>query len=86
MLARFTAVEPNARLTYTAKAWTDGKGEETQIDQITDIIFLEENGKTRIKLKAAINKVGAGAKMAVEGMQYGFTQQLDKLHAYLQSR
>ncbi len=87
MLAHFTAVEPKKRLTYTAKAWTEGKNqnEETQIDQITDIIFSEENGKTRIKLRAAINKVGPGAKMAVEGMQYGFAQQLEKLAGFLRN-
>jgi len=85
MLGHFTVVEPKARLTFTSKAWTEGKNDsgETQIDQITDIIFSEENGKTRIKLKAAVNKIGPGAKMAIEGMQYGFTQQLEKLAGFL---
>jgi uncharacterized protein YndB with AHSA1/START domain len=85
MLARFTVVEPNARITYDGKAWTEGKNdnEETQIDQVTDIVFSEEVGKTRIKLRAAVNKVGPGAKMAIEGMQYGFTQQLEKLNDFL---
>jgi len=85
MLGNFTVVEPNKRLTFTSKSWTEGKNQnqETQIDQITDIVFSEENGKTRIKLNAAVNKIGPGAKMAIEGMQYGFTQQLDKLSTFL---
>lgn len=57
MMAEFTAVEPNAKLTYAAKAWTGGQKEETAIDQTTEIIFAEENGKTNVKVKAAINKV-----------------------------
>ena len=85
MLGSFTVVEPNKRLTITSKAWTEGKNDngETQIDQITDVLFSEENGKTRIKLKAVVSKIGPGAKMAIEGMQYGFTQQLEKLAGFL---
>lgn len=85
MLGSFTVVEPNARLTLISKAWTEGKNQngETQIDQVTDVIFSEENGKTRIRLKATVNKIGPGAKMAIEGMQYGFTQQLEKLSGFL---
>lgn len=84
MLGNYTAVELNKRLTYTSHAWTEGKPkEETLIDQVTEIVFSEENGKTRIKLRAAVNKIGPGAKMAIEGMQYGFSQQLDKLATFL---
>jgi uncharacterized protein YndB with AHSA1/START domain len=83
MKAEFTVVEPHAQLSYTAQAWTEGKEEETMIDQVTEIGFAEENGKTKVNVRAAINKVGPGAGMAVEGMQYGFSQQLDKLEAYL---
>ena len=36
-----------------------------------------------MKLKATINQTGPGASMAVEGMQQGFTQQLDKLDKFL---
>ena len=79
MLGKFTVVEPNSQLTYTAKAWTEGQDEETQIDQLTVLTFSEENGKTKLKVKAAINKIGPRAKMAVAGMQAGYSQQLDKL-------
>jgi uncharacterized protein YndB with AHSA1/START domain len=83
MLGEFTLVEPNSKLSYTAKAWVEGQKEETTIDQTTELTLTEENGKTKLKLKAAIHKTGPGAGMAVQGMQGGFTQQLDKLNAFL---
>lgn len=83
MLAKFTVVEPNSRLFYTAEAWTDGKKEETTIDQTTEITLTDEKGKTKVKVRALIHKTGPGAKMAVEGMQYGFSQQLNKLKDFL---
>ena len=83
MIATFTVVEPNAKLAYTAQAWTEGQKEETTIDQTTEITFSEENGGTKVIVKAAIYKTGPKAQMAVEGMQYGFTQQLEKLNTFL---
>ena len=83
MLGEFTVVEPNARLSYKAKAWTAGQDEQTQIDQVTELTLSEEAGKTKLKLKATINKVGPAAVMAVQGMQAGFTQELEKLKGFL---
>ena len=83
MQAEFTEVVPNSKLTYTAKAWTEGMKEDTMIDQKTEISFSEEDGKTKVHVKAAIYSTGPKAGMAVEGMQYGFNQQLDKLTVFL---
>jgi uncharacterized protein YndB with AHSA1/START domain len=83
MLAEFTAVEPNTKLAYNAMAWTEGAKEETTIDQTTEIMLTEENGKTKVEVKAAIHKTGPKAGMAVQGMEYGFNQQLDKLNAFV---
>lgn len=83
MEATFTAVEPNVRLAYTANAWTEGQKEDTWIDQVTEITFSGQGGKTQIHVKAAIHNVGPKAKMAVQGMEYGFTQQLEKLKKFL---
>lgn len=80
----YTVVENNSKLAYTAKAWTEGQEDTTTIEQVTELNLTEENGKTKLKLKAAINKIGPDAKMAVEGMQYGFTQQLAKLDKLLE--
>lgn len=83
MLAEFTVVEPNSKLSYNAKAWTEGQEQETEIDQTTELTLAEEQGKTKITLKAVIHKTGPAAGMAVQGMQYGFSQQLDKLNNFL---
>ncbi|MDR3665375.1 MAG: SRPBCC domain-containing protein [Ignavibacteriaceae bacterium] len=86
MLGKFTVVEPNSKLSYDAKAWTEGQKEETTIEQTTELSLTEEKGKTKIKIRAVIHKAGPGARMAVEGMQYGFTQQLDKLNNFLTAK
>ena len=86
MLGEFTVVEPNSKLSYTAKAWTEGQNEETTIDQATELTLTEENGKTKLKIRAAIYKTGPKAGMAVQGMQAGFTQQLDKLNDFLTAK
>ncbi len=85
MQAEFTVVEPNSKLSYTAKAWTEGQNDDgaTQIDQVTELVLTEEGGKTKLNLKATVSKIGPGAKMAVEGMKYGFEQQLTKLDTFL---
>jgi uncharacterized protein YndB with AHSA1/START domain len=83
MQAEFTAVEPHTKLAYTAQAWVEGDKEETTIDQTTDITLTEEGGKTKVEVTAAIHKTGPKAGMAAEGMQAGFTQQLEKLNVFL---
>ncbi len=86
MLAEFTVIEPHSKLSYTAQAWTEGQKEQTTIDQTTELTLAEDNGKTKVKVKAAIYKAGPGATMAAEGMKYGFTQQLDKLNDFLTAK
>ncbi|MDB5265638.1 MAG: Activator of Hsp90 ATPase 1 family protein [Parcubacteria group bacterium] len=83
MLAQFTVVEPESQLSYTAQAWTEGMKEETTIDQTTEITLSESDGKTKVEVKAAILKTGPKAGMAVQGMEMGFTQQLEKLNGFL---
>ena len=85
MLGKFTIVEPNSKLSYTANAWTEGQKEETMIDQRTDVVMTEVGGKTIVNVRAAIYKTGPKAGMAAEGMEYGFTQQLEKLKKFLLS-
>ncbi len=83
MLGKFTIVEPNSKLFFEAKAWTDGQKEETMIEQTTELILTEKDGKTKLQIKAVIHKAGPGASMAVQGMEHGFNQQLSKLNDFL---
>lgn len=96
MDAKFTVVEPNSKLFYAAKAWTEGHNDngETLIDQTTEVAFTKEDGpdapagtgKTKVTVRAVIHNIGPAAKMAAEGMQMGFTQQLDKLNTFLAAK
>ncbi len=84
MEAKITELEPNKRLVYEAKAWTEGEEEAMYIDQTQELTLSEEDGKTKLSLKATIKSMGPKAGAAVEGMKYGYTQQLDKLEKYLE--
>ena len=80
----YTVVEENSKLSYDAKAWTEGHEEATTIEQTSELVLTEEDGKTKLKLNVAITKSGPNADAAVEGMKYGYGQQFDKLEKYLQ--
>jgi len=86
MLGKFTVVEPNSKLSYEVKAWTEGQKEETTIDQTTEISLTEENDQTKLRVRAVIHNAGPGAVMAVQGMKMGFTQQLDKLNDFITTK
>lgn len=86
MLAKFTVVEPHTKLAYTAQAWTEGQKDTTTIDQTTEVTFAAEGGKTKATVRAAIFKIGPNAGGAVQGMQMGFTQQMEKLNGFLEAR
>lgn len=84
MDGKFTKVEPEAALSYDVKAWTEGDEAGTTLEQSHELSFSEEGGKTKMRLKVTLNKIGPKAGMAVEGMKYGFGQQFDKLEKYLE--
>jgi len=86
MEGTFTTVEENKRLAYDANAWTDGQQEATTIETTTDISFVESAGKTTVTIHAAIHKAGPSAQMAVQGMEHGWNQQMDKLAVFLKKQ
>jgi uncharacterized protein YndB with AHSA1/START domain len=85
MLGKFTVVELNKKLSYDVNAWVEGQNQngETTIDQTTELTLTTEDGKTKMNLRAVIHKTGPAAGMAAQGMQAGFTQQLEKLNNFL---
>jgi uncharacterized protein YndB with AHSA1/START domain len=85
MDGKFTEVEPEKKMVYEVKAWAEGDEEGTTLEQVQELTFTEEAGKTKMSLKVTLNKIGPKAGMAVEGMQYGFNQQFDKLEKFLQA-
>jgi len=84
MDGKFTKVEQNKALAYDVKAWTEGDEADTTLQQVHEISFYDERGKTKMCLEVTLNKIGSKAGMAVEGMQYGFRQQFDKLDKFLE--
>jgi uncharacterized protein YndB with AHSA1/START domain len=83
MEAKITELEPNKKLVYEAKAWTEGDEEATTIETVQVLDIAEHNGKTKLNLTATLTKIGPKAGMAVQGMEYGYNQQFDKLDKYL---
>jgi uncharacterized protein YndB with AHSA1/START domain len=86
MEAKITELEPNKKLVYEARAWTEGDEEDTTIETVQVLDMTEDNGETKLNLKATINKVGPKAGMAVQGMEYGYNQQFNKLEKFLESK
>lgn len=86
MDAKITELKPNSKLSYTAKTWTEGQEKDTGIEQTAELNLFDDSGKTKMKLKVNLLKIGPGASMAAEGMQMGYNQQFDKLEKFLASR
>lgn len=88
MMGKFTVVEPESKLFYDGEAWTEGqnKNGETTINQTTEVTFTKDGEKTKVKVRAVIHSTGSAAGMAVQGTEYGFTEQLEKLNKFLTSK
>jgi uncharacterized protein YndB with AHSA1/START domain len=83
MDGKFTEIEVSSKLVYEVKAWTVGDEEDTEINQTQVLTFSEEGGKTKMSLSVTVHKIGPKAGGAIEGMNYGFNQQFDKLEQFL---
>ena len=77
MTAEFTQVVAQKRLVFTAFARDlDGS---PQLEAHTDVTFTNENGKTRLTLKARGVGIQPVAEQMLAGMEAGWTQSIDKL-------
>jgi uncharacterized protein YndB with AHSA1/START domain len=83
MAGTFTHVEPNVRLTYDARSWTEGEEDATTITHVNDITMRALDGRTEVRLHVSITQIGPKAKMAAFGMKWGYKAQLDKLENLL---
>jgi uncharacterized protein YndB with AHSA1/START domain len=77
MTGTFREVTPQSRLAYTAYAIDDVK--EVLIETENTIDFEPIGSKTRIKLHIAVTKAGPKAETALQGMETGWSQSIDKL-------
>lgn len=81
MEGTFREVTPQRRLVYTAKALDDVK--DVLIESETTIDLEEVGNKTKMKLSVVVTKAGPKADSALQGMDTGWNQSIDKLNEEL---
>jgi len=74
-------VEPE-RLVFTSSALEDDEG-NPQMEDLTTVTFEEADGKTRLTVRAVVTKAEPAAAGALEGMEEGWSQSLDRLTEFL---
>jgi uncharacterized protein YndB with AHSA1/START domain len=74
-------VEPD-RLVFTSTAFEDDAG-HFGLEVLNTVTFAERDGKTTLTLVAVVVKAAAEAAGAIEGMEAGWTQSLERLAAIL---
>ncbi len=82
MTGTFHEVTPQRRLVYTANALDDVK--DILIETENTIDFKELGSRTKMRLHIAVTKADAKAGMALQGMEMGWNQSIDKLDEELQ--
>jgi uncharacterized protein YndB with AHSA1/START domain len=83
MTGVFQEVVKPERLVFTNNAFFEVPPVTPIIEGITTVTFEDLRGKTRVTVHNGILKASAAAAQALEGMEPGWNQQLDKLVAFL---
>jgi uncharacterized protein YndB with AHSA1/START domain len=78
----FKEVTPQSRLVYSSNALDDVKRILIETENTVD--FEDLGGKTRMKLHIVVKKAGPGSEFALQGMEMGWTQSIDKLSEELE--
>ena len=78
MGGEFIEVSPPDRLVFVSKAYQSADG-EWGIDNLNELSFAEQDGKTVMTLVVTVRKVSAETLPALGGMKEGWSQSLDKL-------
>jgi uncharacterized protein YndB with AHSA1/START domain len=74
-------VEPE-RLVFTTSAFEDEEG-NPQLEDLTTVTFVDHEGKTKLTLHAVVVKAAPAVEGALEGMEEGWNQSLDRLTEHL---
>ena len=85
MTGTFEEVSPPDRLVYTANALEDKS--KTLLETRITVTFDEIRGKTKLTVHILLAKSSdtPKAKFAIQGMEAGWTQSLDKLAGFIRS-
>lgn len=79
MTGTFREVTPQSRLVYFSGAVEEADG-TTFVETETTVDFEDLKGKTRMRLHIVVTKAaGPKAEFALQGMEMGWTQSIDKL-------
>lgn len=85
MEGTFTTIEPQTRLAYDARSWTEGKEDTATIEHTNDVALSGDGASTTVRLTIDITRIGSKAKMAAFGMKWGYKAQLDALGTLVES-
>jgi uncharacterized protein YndB with AHSA1/START domain len=83
MTGVFKEVAPPERLVFTNNAFFEVPPIKPIIEGITTVTFEDVGGKTRVTVHNGVLKATPEATQALEGMEPGWTQSLDKLAEFL---
>jgi len=78
MTGRFDEVVAPERLVFTCWAHCDASG-KAQVEVINSVTFVDQNGKTKMKLHARVIKATREAATALAGMDQGWAESLVRL-------
>jgi len=80
MTGVFHEIAEPERLVYTSVALEDEEG-GPQLEVLTTVTFAEQNGATTLTLRAVVVKSTPAAAAALDGIEEGWNQSLDRLAA-----
>ena len=78
----FHEVVKPERLVFTSSA-LEGEDGDPLLEDIATVTFAEYEGKTKVTVHAVITKAAPGSEGALEGMEEGWNQSLDKLTEFV---
>jgi uncharacterized protein YndB with AHSA1/START domain len=83
MLGSFTEVQEPEKLVITSSALDEH--DQPFIENTFTVTFKEVDQKTTVTVHVEVTKAAESAKMALQGMEMGWNQQLDKLVQFVAS-
>jgi uncharacterized protein YndB with AHSA1/START domain len=77
----FREIQAPQKVVFTIGGFEDENGEQG-VENLITATFEEENGKTRLTTHVAVIKAAPYLLEAVEGMEEGWTQSIDRMQEY----
>ena len=72
----------SAPMVFTSGTFEDAEG-NPQLEVFTTVTFAEHEGKTKLTLQAVVVKSAPEVAVALDGMEEGWSQSLDRLAEHL---